>query len=69
MSKETEELLHVQDAIRAAVWDFERLRDATTLSEQASAFVALSNSMHDLSTWHPDFNVQTGEIEDYEPPV
>ncbi len=42
---------------------FERLGEAKTLSQQADAYVSLANDMHQLVTWHPRYDIETGTIE------
>ena len=49
-------------ALDFALMDWYRFRDAKTPIAQADALVALSNSMFDLSTYHPDFDGHTGEL-------
>lgn len=51
------------DTIIEVVYATDRLLKATTLTEQGAAADALSNAVHDLKTWHPDYNYETGEIE------
>lgn len=50
------------DAIASVFWDFENLSEATTLSRQAGAFIELANSVSDLVSWHPKFDIETGQI-------
>lgn len=51
------------DALATAYWAWECLQEAKTLGQQAGAYDALSNAMHDLVTWHPNFNYETGTLE------
>ena len=60
------ELQHIYECIATVHRDFEYLTDAKTLGDQANGITRLSNSMHDLVTWHPLWNVETGLIEDEE---
>lgn len=59
-----EALEPAQDAIAAAYWAWERLRDATTLPAQAEAVNALGNAMSDLATWHEDWDGDRGILWD-----
>ena len=46
------------------VWaNFKRYTEATTLLEQAHYLTELSNSVSDLVSYHPNYNINTGEIE------
>ncbi len=59
-----ERLSHIYEVLAHAVWDFAAFEAATTLPEQASRYNSLANSMSDLATWHPDYNPNTGEIDE-----
>jgi hypothetical protein len=50
------------DALASAWWAWERLHDARTLGEQASAVEALFNAMSDLVSWHPDYDYEKGTL-------
>lgn len=49
-------------ALDAVLIDWYAFRSAKTPLEQADTLIRLSNSMFDLSTYHPDFDGETGEI-------
>lgn len=51
------------DAIQTAVTAFEAFVTAQTQLEKAHALVALEAGINDLKTWHPDFNIDTSQIE------
>lgn len=58
-----ETLSHVFEAMAEVEADWIRFRDAKTMGAEMHAFISLSNSISDLATWHPDYNIETGEIE------
>jgi hypothetical protein len=62
-----EQLVHYAEGWReagvSAYFDWKRLQGAVTLSAQGQAIIDLSNSMHDLSTWLPGWDVETGTIQ------
>lgn len=51
------------DAIAAAVWAWEAFTEAKTPALQAHYLIETMNAMSDLASWHPGFNLDTGEIE------
>lgn len=57
---------HVQDLVIEAWFGWERLMEAKTLSDQASAINQMNNTMADLATWMPGWNVETGRIEGHD---
>jgi hypothetical protein len=48
-----------EDLLRDVWFTFIRLRDARDTGTQASCMVELSNKMHDLITWHPEYNYES----------
>lgn len=48
-------LANIHEAILPVHWAFERL---------AEAYADLSNAMSDLISWHPQYDSETGRIED-----
>lgn len=55
-------LADASDAIAAVVWGVQDLLSSKTLGEQAANIEWLSNHVSDLASWHPDYDVNTGEI-------
>lgn len=52
----------VLECVREVSWAFEQLEQADTLPRQASAYARLNNAVADLETWHPNFDIETGDI-------
>ena len=52
----------VLDCVKSvdAAWD--RFTQARTVIDQAYALTALNDAIFDLSTWHPEFDSERGEI-------
>ncbi len=64
--------LNVKDAapaIASVVRYFEDLMIAHNELDKAIALVNLNEAIADLKSWHPQFNIENGLIEDYEPIV
>lgn len=57
------------DALETVWYAHYRYAEAKTLGDQAHWYIELSNAIGDLKTWHPKYNMDTGEIDgviDYE---
>lgn len=57
----------VAPAIASVVRYFEDLMIAKNELDKAVAVVNLNDAVSDLKSWHPQFNIENGLIEDYEP--
>ena len=53
---------HVSEAIGELSYAWDQFATASTFPRQASALERLANAMHDVKTWHPDYDYETGEI-------
>lgn len=58
------EILIPQDLVSSVVFYTKRLFAARSLEDQMWAGERLRNHIADLATWHPDFDYETGNIED-----
>ncbi len=66
LSDEQQRLEGIYSDIKRVYFNVERLDSATTLSEIGTAMIALQNSVSDLVSWHPLYDVygtflETGE--------
>jgi hypothetical protein len=59
-----DELDGIKDAALAVYWDWDRFIGTSDPLLAASALISLSNSMSDLSSWLPGYNVNTGKVEE-----
>lgn len=50
------------DAIEHLAWAWEAYAAASTPVLQASRLAELANAVHDVVSWHPEFNIETGLI-------
>jgi hypothetical protein len=50
------------DACTSAYFAFERLAEATTIGQQSSAFIDLSNTMSDMVSHLPGWDIERGEL-------
>ena len=59
---ERQRLNHIYDAMEDVIYLYEQYTSARDLASQAGYLVELNNRMHDLSTWHPRFDQDRGEM-------
>lgn len=52
------------DALASAVWAWEAFNEAKTPLLQAHYLIEVANAMSDLASWHPNYNSETGEIDE-----
>lgn len=69
MSEVTRSFEGMCEALGDAWLAFRDLDEATTIYTQGKAMEELFNRMHDLISWHPDFDIETGEIAALEEPT
>lgn len=50
--------------VAEVVWSADGLLQATSINQQASWANRLSNATSDLATWHPRWDIETGEIDE-----
>jgi len=61
-----EELGHIKEAALSAYWDWRNFTECKDPIGQAHSLISMQNSMHDLATWLPGWDVEIGEIREEE---